>query len=225
LAWGDWLLLETSLKFVVADDHPLFRGALRQALAGLGQETQILEAGDFEAAQAIAAGEEDIDLLLLDLSMPGASGLSGLVSMRAACPEVPIVVVSAHDAAETVRRALELGASGFISKSASMEEIRAAVRQVLEGGVAMPANLELGTEGDPEMSQLIRRLQSLTPQQTRVLTMLSSGLLNKQIAYELEVSEATVKAHVSAVLQKLGVDSRTQAVILLAKLGSEPNKA
>lgn len=212
----------TGLKFVVADDHPLFRGALRNALAGLGSEVAILEAGDFETAQATAADEDDIDLMLLDLSMPGGSGLSGLVRMRAAFADLPIVVVSAHDGAETVRRALALGASGFISKSASMEEIRAAVRQVLEGGVAMPANLELGTEGDPEMQQLIRRLQSLTPQQTRVLTMLSSGLLNKQIAYELDVSEATVKAHVSAVLQKLGVDSRTQAVIFLSKLGAEP---
>jgi len=213
--------LATSLKFVVADDHPLFRGALRHALAGLSENTSILEAGDFEAAQALAAAEDDIDLLLLDLSMPGASGLSGLVAMRAALPSVPIIVVSAHDAAQTVRRALELGASGFISKSASMDDIRAAVRLVLEGGVAMPAHLELGTEADPEMSQLIRRLQSLTPQQTRVLTMLAAGLLNKQIAYELDVSEATVKAHVSAVLQKLGVDSRTQAVILLSKLGNE----
>jgi DNA-binding NarL/FixJ family response regulator len=154
--------------------------------------------------------------------MPGASGLSGLVSMRAAFPATPVIVVSAHDGAQTVRRALQLGASGFISKSASMDDIRGAVRQVLEGGVATPPHLDLGTEGDAEVSQLIRRLQSLTPQQTRVLTMLSSGLLNKQIAFELDVSEATVKAHVSAVLQKLGVDSRTQAVILLSKLGNDP---
>lgn len=214
--------MESSLKFVVADDHPLFRGALRQALVGLGNDIRILEAGDFEAAQAIVAAQDDIDLLLLDLHMPGASGLSGLVAMRAAFPATPVIVVSASDAAQTVRRALELGASGFISKSSSMDEIRSAVRQVLEGGVAMPAHLDLGTEGDAEVSQLIRRLQSLTPQQTRVLTMLASGLLNKQIAYELDVSEATVKAHVSAVLQKLGVDSRTQAVILLSKLGNDP---
>jgi DNA-binding NarL/FixJ family response regulator len=219
---GDRLLLESSLTFVVADDHPLFRGALRHALVGLGEDIRILEAGDFEAAQAIVAAQDDIDLLLLDLSMPGASGLSGLVSMRAAFPATPVIVVSAHDGAQTVRRALQLGASGFISKSASMDDIRGAVRQVLEGGVATPPHLDLGTEGDAEVSQLIRRLQSLTPQQTRVLTMLSSGLLNKQIAFELDVSEATVKAHVSAVLQKLGVDSRTQAVILLSKLGKNP---
>jgi DNA-binding NarL/FixJ family response regulator len=214
--------LGTGLKFIVADDHPLFRGALRHALGGIGEAVTILEAGDFEAAQAQARSEAEVDLMLLDLSMPGASGLSGLIGIRAVFPDMPVVVVSAHDDVQTVRRALELGASGFISKSASLDDIRAAVRQVLQGDVAMPANLDLGTEGDPEMQQLIRRLQSLTPQQTRVLTMLSSGLLNKQIAYELDVSEATVKAHVSAVLQKLGVDSRTQAVILLSKLGSEP---
>ena len=118
---------------------------------------------------------------------------------------------------ETIRRALELGASGFISKSASMEDIRAAVTTVLAGDVAVPVGIDLGVEQDPEISDLIRRLQSLTPQQTRVLGMLADGLLNKQIAYELGVSEATIKAHVSAILQKLGVDSRTQAVIMLSQ--------
>ena len=137
-------------------------------------------------------------------------------------PTVPVVVVSAHDDPETIRRALELGASGFISKSASMEEIRAAVDTVLAAASTSPAGIDLGVEGDPEISDLIRRLQSLTPQQTRVLGMLAEGLLNKQIAYELGVSEATIKAHVSAVLQKLGVDSRTQAVILLSRIGADP---
>lgn len=214
--------MAAALKFIVADDHPLFRGALRQALGGLGADTEIMEAGDFESARTLAADWPDTDLILLDLSMPGASGLSGLVSLRAEHPDLPMIVVSAHDGSQTVRRALELGASGFISKSASMDEIRASVRQVLEGGIASPSGLDLGTEGDPEFSDLLRRLRSLTPQQTRVLTMLSSGLLNKQIAFELGVSEATIKAHVSAVLQKLGVDSRTQAVILLSRLGGDP---
>ncbi|MGO4832227.1 response regulator transcription factor, partial [Rhizobiaceae sp. 2RAB30] len=161
-------------------------------------------------------------LVLLDLSMPGVSGLSGLVSLRGLRSEIPIVVVSARDDPETIRRALELGASGFISKSASMEDIRSAVSTVLDGGVAAPSGLDLGVERDPEISDLIRRLQMLTPQQTRVLGMLGEGLLNKQIAYELGVSEATIKAHVSAILQKLGVDSRTQAVILLSKIGTDP---
>jgi DNA-binding NarL/FixJ family response regulator len=209
-------------SFVIADDHPLFRGALKQALSGLGGVAEIIETGDFDATRAAVSERPDLDLLLLDLSMPGASGLSGLISLRAAHASVPVVVVSAHDDAGTVRRALELGASGFISKSASMEDIRNAVRTVLDGGIAAPVDLDLGVEQDPEMSDLIRRLQSLTPQQTRVLAMIANGLLNKQIAYELGVSEATIKAHVSAILQKLGVDSRTQAVILLGRIGADP---
>jgi DNA-binding NarL/FixJ family response regulator len=212
-------------KFVIADDHPLFRGALKQAIAGLADVSSVLEAGDFESVKAIVAANEDIDIVLLDLSMPGASGLSGLISLRGIHATVPVVIVSAHDDPETIRRALELGASGFISKSASMDNIRSAIEAVLSGEISAPGDIDLGVERDPEISDLIKRLQSLTPQQTRVLGMLAEGLLNKQIAYELGVSEATIKAHVSAILQKLGVDSRTQAVILLSKIGGESRPA
>ncbi|AWC25529.1 response regulator transcription factor [Aminobacter sp. P9b] len=212
-------------KFVIADDHPLFRGALKQAIAGLGDVSSVLEAGDFESVKALVAAHDDIDIVLLDLSMPGASGLSGLISLRGIHATVPVVIVSAHDDPETIRRALELGASGFISKSASMDDIRSAIEAVLSGEITAPGDIDLGVERDPEISDLIKRLQSLTPQQTRVLGMLAEGLLNKQIAYELGVSEATIKAHVSAILQKLGVDSRTQAVILLSKIGGEPRPA
>lgn len=208
--------------FVIADDHPLFRGALKQALAGVGVGSVVLEAGDFDSAKALMTGNGEVDLVLLDLTMPGASGLSGLVTLRGLDSVVPIVVVSAHDDPATIRRSLDLGASGFISKSASMEDIRNAVQHVLDGGVSAPEGIELGEEGDAEISDLIIRLQTLTPQQTRVLGMLAEGLLNKQIAYELKVSEATIKAHVSAVLQKLGVDSRTQAVIRLSRIGGDP---
>jgi DNA-binding NarL/FixJ family response regulator len=217
--------LPTGYRFVIADDHPLFRGALKQALAGMAESTEILEAGDFDVTKTLVTENEDLDLVLLDLTMPGASGLSGLIALRALHQSVPLVVVSAHDDPVTIRRALELGASGFISKSASIEEIRSAVATVLSGGIVSPANIELGTERDPEVSDLIRRLLSLTPQQTRVLGMLAEGLLNKQIAYELNVSEATIKAHVSAILQKLGVDSRTQAVITLSRIGADPLQA
>jgi DNA-binding NarL/FixJ family response regulator len=217
--------LPTGYKFVIADDHPLFRGALKQALSGMAESAEVLEAGDFDRTKTLVSENEDLDLVLLDLTMPGASGLSGLVALRGLHHSVPLVVVSAHDDAVTIRRALDLGASGFISKSASIEEIRSAVETVLSGGIVSPANIELGAERDPEVSDLIRRLLSLTPQQTRVLGMLAEGLLNKQIAYELNVSEATIKAHVSAILQKLGVDSRTQAVIMLAKIGGEPLQA
>lgn len=213
--------LPAGFTFVIADDHPLFRGALKQALSGIGGEITVLEAGDFESVKALIASSQDVDLVLLDLTMPGASGLSGLVALRGIGSTVPIVVVSAHDDVSTIRRALDLGASGFISKSASMEQIRNGVMAVLDGGVTTPEGIELGEEADAEISDLIERLQTLTPQQTRVLGMLAEGLLNKQIAYELNVSEATIKAHVSAVLQKLDVDSRTQAVIKLSRIATE----
>ena len=213
--------MAAELKFVVADDHPLFRGALKSALGSLSQEASVLEAGDFEAAKSLILDNEDADLVLLDLTMPGASGLSGLIGLRGLNANLPIIVVSAHDDPQTVRRSLELGASGFIPKSASMDDIRSGVQAVLDGEIYVPNGLDLGVEADAEISDLIRKLQTLTPQQGRVLGMIAEGLLNKQIAYELQVSEATIKAHVSAVLQKLGVDSRTQAVILLSCIGSE----
>lgn len=208
-------------KVLVADDHPLFRGALRQALEGIVDGGTVLEAGDFEAAKAAIAENDDLDLVLLDLAMPGASGLSGLIALKSIRPDLPLIVVSAHDDPVTIRRALDLGSAGFISKSAGIAAIRAAVSTVLAGGVAVPEGIDLGAEGDPEIVDLINRLQTLTPQQSRVLGMVGQGLLNKQIAYALDVSEATVKAHVSAILQKLGVDSRTQAVIRLSRIGGD----
>ncbi|WP_110032153.1 response regulator transcription factor [Hoeflea marina] len=209
------------LTFIIADDHPLFRGAMRQALSGIATDTVIVEAGDLDTARRQAGLNSDADLILLDLTMPGVSGLSGLIAFRAEFPSLPVVVVSATDDPTTIRRALELGASGFISKSASIEQIREGIRAVLDGGIWTPGDIDLGSEHDPEIGALIARIQTLTPQQGRVLGMLAEGLLNKQIAYELSVSEATIKAHVSAVLQKLGVDSRTQAVIQLSKIGAE----
>ncbi len=215
--------MQNCAKIIIADDHPLFRGALKQALAlPPGQDdnpSAILEAGDFNATLGVLAENTDVDLVLLDLAMPGTRGFSGLVSLRSQYAGIPVVIVSATDDPASIRRAMELGASGFIPKSSGMETIRQAINSVLAGNLWTPPDLELGLESDPDVADLISRLQSLTPQQARVLTMLGEGLLNKQIAYELGVSEATVKAHVSAVLQKLKVDSRTQAVIRLSKIG------
>jgi DNA-binding NarL/FixJ family response regulator len=210
----------SSATIIIADDHPLFRGALKQALAFGGQETAIVEAGSLEEARKAAEAYPDADLMMLDLAMPGVSGLSGLMMMRAEFPAIPVAVVSATDDAATIRRALDLGASGFISKSSGIDDIRAAIAAVMEGGVYAPPGYEAGRDQDNEIDALIGRLKTLTPQQTRVLGMIGEGLLNKQIAYELGVSEATVKAHVSAILLKLDVDSRTQAVIQIGKIGA-----
>jgi DNA-binding NarL/FixJ family response regulator len=212
-------LSETALyRLVIADDHPLFRGALREAVSGLFARADIAEAGTFEEVTQLLERGSEVDLILLDLSMPGVRGFSGLMYLRAQYPSVPVVVVSANDDPTVIRRCMDFGASGFISKTLGIEVMREAIVRVLGGGVWTPPDVDLSAGADAETQALVARLATLTPQQVRVLMMLSEGLLNKQIAYELSVSEATVKAHVSAVLQKLGVESRTQAVIAASKI-------
>jgi DNA-binding NarL/FixJ family response regulator len=203
--------LTDSPTFIVADDHPLFRNALRQTLEPHFPDARIVEAGSLDEVVAAIEATEDPDLVLFDLNMPGARGFSGLMYLRAQYPAVPVCVVSASEDHNTIRRSLALGATGFVPKSSSPAEIRQGIDAILGGGAWTPAKLEVG--GMHEEDALARRLRSLTPQQLRVLMMMGEGLLNKQIAYELGVSEATVKAHVSAVLQKLGVENRTKAVL------------
>ena len=205
-------------RLIIADDHPLFRGALREAVVGLLDGVDILEAGTFDDVVALLDKGGDIDLVTLDLSMPGVRGFSGLMYIRAQYPSVPVIVVSANDDPAAIRRCMEFGASGFIPKTLSVEAMRAALSRILNGGVWTPADVDLSAGSDAESAALMARMATLTPQQVRVLMMLSEGLLNKQIAYQLSVAEATVKAHVSAILQKLGVESRTQAVIAAAKI-------
>src|SRR6201998_3734429 len=143
--------------------------------------------------------------------MPGISGFSGLIYLRAQYPAIPVVIVSASDDGATIRRSLDFGASGFIPKRFGVDTLRDAILKVIDGNVWVPPDTDLSAAADPEMTRLRDRLVTLTPQQVRVLMMLSEGLLNKQIAYELGVSEATIKAHVSAIPQKLGVESHNQA--------------
>jgi len=207
-----------SHHLLIADDHPLFRGALREAVIGFFGRVEVGEAGTFEELTDLLERGSDVDLILLDLSMPGVRGFSGLMYLRAQFPSLPVVVVSANDDPAVIRRCMEFGASGFIPKTLGVEALRQAVTRVLQGEVWTPPNVDLTRQSDAETAAMIARLATLTPQQVRVLMMLSEGLLNKQIAYELGVSEATVKAHVSAILQKLGVDSRTQAVIAAGKI-------
>ena len=211
-------LSEATYRLVIADDHPLFRGALRAAVSGEFAGATIEEAGTFEDVVAQLERGGDVDLVLLDLAMPGVRGFSGLMFLRAQYPSVPVVVVSANDDPAVIRRCMDFGASGFIPKTLGVETMRAAIARVLEGRLWTPPDVDLSGKPDAAIADLIARLATLTPQQVRVLMMLSEGLLNKQIAYGLGVSEATVKAHVSAILQKLGVESRTQAVIAAAKI-------
>ena len=204
-------------RVIIVDDHPLFRDALKHALASAFSPIDITEAGDIAAVVTALEQDSDFDLVLLDLRMPGVQGFSGLVLLRTQFPALPVVIVSANDEPAVMRRCLALGASGFIPKSLAAETMREAVATILNGGIWSPASLP-DDETDSEADGLARRLATLTPQQIRVLMMLREGLLNKQIAYNLKVSEATIKAHVSAILQKLDVGSRTQAVIAVSRL-------
>jgi DNA-binding NarL/FixJ family response regulator len=206
---------------IIADDHPLFRGALRQALIDTFDNLEIEEAGNLNDAIAFLENNSTPDLVLLDLKMPGVQGFSGLIYLRAQYPSVPVVVVSATDEPAIIHRSLEFGASGYIPKSTPVDKIREAVDHVLRGEIWVPEGIGHSHTGeDSEAAQIAQRLATLTPQQVRVLMMLGEGLLNKQIAYELGVSEATIKAHVSAILQKLSVESRTQAVIAVNRIDS-----
>ncbi|EAU40094.1 probable two-component response regulator [Fulvimarina pelagi HTCC2506] len=206
--------------FLLIDDHPLFRDALRAAIEAAVPESEILETDTIEAA-IVACGEEtkSFDLALLDLTMPGVSGFEGLLELRARFPKLPILVVSALDDPKIVRRVLSYGAAGFVSKSAKKLDLATAITEVLSGSVYVQDELIAnGPEDHPDVDSLASRVASLTPQQLRVLSMIRQGLLNKQIAYELSVGETTVKAHVSEILRKLNVFSRTQAVIEISKL-------
>ncbi len=204
-------------KLVVVDDHPLFREALTGTIRTRLPECRVLTAPGFGQLQEILEANDDVDLVLLDLHLPGNHGLSGLAWLRGHYPAVPVIVISAHDDAEVIRRAMADGAAGFLSKSAESGTILEAIGRVMAG--------EIWTAAEPgdasalsDESELARRVGELTPQQFRILNMLGEGLLNKQMAWELDITEATVKAHMTAIMRKLGVHNRTQAVTLFNRL-------
>jgi DNA-binding NarL/FixJ family response regulator len=210
------------MQILIADDHPLFRDALRRAVQQCVPEAAIFEAEDVVELLALINAHAKADLLLMDLNMPGAQGFSALVHVRAMWPTLPVLMVSAQDDPALMRRAVGHGASGFIPKSSSIARIGEAIRTVLDGDAWLPPGVDASqAKLDPEERQLAARIAELTPQQYRVLGMLCQGLLNKQIAYELQVSEATIKAHMTAVLRKLGAHSRTQAALLAGRLTLE----
>ena len=210
-----------SLFFVVADDHPMVRDALAAALRGGFAGARISFAGTLAETRAAIDSAPDTDLLVLDLDMPGMLGLAGLAALRAAYPALPVAIVSGSNNSAAMRQAVEMGAAGFIPKLAAADRFLEAVRAILSGAVWLPDEAKDAalTSRDRDLAQ---RAAQLTPQQHRVLSLLAEGMANKLIAYEMQISEPTVKAHVTEILRKLGVTSRTQAVILAQRLALEP---
>lgn len=208
------------VRILIVDDHPLFAEALTLVIQATFPKAGVAEAASIAAARATLDKEGPFDLVLLDLSMPGTRGLDGLLTLRTRYPRLPIVVVSALEDPRIVHEVMSCGAAGFISKSTRGPELGDAIREVMSGSVVLPKGYR-PPDADAQASQasdLTARLATLTPQQVRVLQMLRQGLLNKQIAFDLGVGETTVKAHVSEILRKLKVSSRTQAVIEAAKI-------
>jgi DNA-binding NarL/FixJ family response regulator len=201
--------------FLIADDHPMFRSAVAHAIGAELDGSRVLEAASRNALENVLQAEPGVDLVLLDLTMPGAIGFSSLLWLRSEYPDLPVLVISSNDRPRTVRRAQQFGAAGFVSKAAPVEALGQAVRRVLEGELWFETTRAERSEKD---AVLMKRLAQLTPQQFRVLMLIADGLLNKQIADRLGLSENTVKIHVTAILSKLECRSRTQAAVLVKSL-------
>ena len=203
---------------LVADDHPLFRAAVLHVLRERFAQYQTLEAASAMTVSSTLQAHPEVELVLLDLTMPGARGFSTLLHVRGEYPEIPVVIISSNDHPRIIRRAQQFGAAGFIPKSAPAEDIAAAVAAVLDGGSWFPPMAAERSEADAELAA---RLAQLTPQQFRVLLCIADGLLNKQIAHELGLAENTVKVHVTAILKKLACYSRPQAAVLVKSLEND----
>ena len=213
------------VNILVADDHPLFREAVSLVLNTSLEQCNILEAEDVEQTLAVIQEQDDLDLILLDLNMPGSGGLNTLLEIRNIAPAVPVVIISAETNRKIILQTITYGAVGFVAKSSSKQEIGHAIKQILDGNVYLPADI---IRADTETVQPKNRqheaqissemLYTLTRKQLLVLKAMAMGSSNKQIAYDLNISETTVKSHVSAILKKLGVHNRTQAVVGLSNV-------
>lgn len=204
---------------LIADDHPLFRSALHAAIDQVLPAAQVIEADSLPALLEALLAHSEVDLVLLDLRMPGAQGFSSLIQIRGLYPAVPVAIVSAEEEPALMRRAIDFGAAGFIPKSAALPQIGTALKAIIDGTVWLPPGVAGGLAVDESDDQeQARRIASLTPQQFRVLMALADGRLNKQIGSDLNVTEATIKAHVTAILRKLGIYRRTQAALLAQRL-------
>lgn len=207
-------------QVLIIDDHPLFREALGTAVTLAWPMTRSREVSSVDEAMAVLDQDRDIDIALLDLNIPGVHGFDGLLRLRTHHPRLPVLVVSGLEDERIIDEAITYGAAGFLPKSLGRDVLATAIDTILAGDVYVPAGFhpERGDESARARAELIERLLSLTPQQLRVLFMLREGLLNKQIAHELDVGATTIKKHVSEILRKLQVYSRTQAVIEVSKL-------
>jgi DNA-binding NarL/FixJ family response regulator len=204
------------VKMLLADDHPLFREGVKPVLHKLDPDLDIIEAIDYPSAFAAMHRAGEVDLALIDLHMPGMSGMDGVIRFRAAFPEIPLVVLSASELAEDIQRLLAAGALGYVTKSSPSEVILGALRLVLAGGVYIPPSVldqHSGADSDPA------RPGPLTARQVEVLRELAKGQSNKQIAKALEVTEGTVKIHLAAIFRILKVNNRTEAVLVAQKMG------
>jgi len=209
------------MRFLIVEDHPLFREALEGALRMVAPAADIVQATSIDGALEQVATAAEFDLILLDLSMPGTTGLSGIIRIRKAFPKIPVVIVSGHQDRQIISGAMSLGVSGYILKSSSKQDLAQSIGEVLRGSVCVPAvyrGLVRPLRASCPAQDLLKRLYELTPQQLRVLEMLKRGLQNKQIAYELKISETTVKVHVSDILRKLNVLSRTKAIVEMSRI-------
>ncbi len=211
------------MRFLIIDDHPLFREALSYAVKATYVDALVEECADFDEALAQLKLDDSYDLAMLDLRIPGATGFDGLLQLRTRYPRLPVVIVSGLEDREVVKTAMSYGIAGFIPKSTKKEELTFAIKSVIDGQVYLPESVRNLDESSPTNSDAGKPasdMASFTPQQLKVIGMIRDGMLNKQIAYELGVSETTVKAHVSKILKKLGVTNRTQAAMEIEKLNA-----
>ncbi len=210
-------------QVLIIDDHPLFREALGSALALAYPQARSREVSNLDDAVSVLEADREFDIALLDLNIPGVNGFEGLLRLRTLHPRLPVLVVSGLENEQIIDEAITYGAAGFLPKSLGREVLAKAIAIIMEGGIYVPDRLDTHHDVDAagDNARIIERLLSLTPQQLRVLFMLREGLLNKQIAYELDVGATTVKKHVSEILRKLCVHSRTQAVIEVSKLDQD----
>ncbi|VUD66671.1 Transcriptional regulatory protein DegU [Thalassocella blandensis] len=205
--------------FHIADDHPLFRNAILEVIKQHYPDSTISQSGDLDSTIHELEHNDDLDLLLLDLHMPGSQDLFGLILIREKFPSIPVAVISAMENQDTVNRAMGHGACGYIPKSCSPQTIHEALSTMLNGNRWITKEFhERLSPVSQEEKDLAAKIATLTPQQYRVLCYLREGWLNKQIGFEMGVAEATIKAHISAIFRKLGITNRTQAVIMLSKM-------